>query len=79
MKIVDTKLVCIYRLLGDYILTVCSSLCVWCCRILLFEEKSKQEKNKATGPAPKRTMEELLAKWEVGVKTSVYNTYTAHV
>lgn len=45
-----------------------SSLCAWCCRILLFEEKSKQEKNKATGPAPKRTMEELLAKWRVGIK-----------
>jgi len=36
---------------------------LWCCRILLFEEKNK-EKNKATGPPPKRTMEELLAKWE---------------
>lgn len=30
--------------------------------ILLFEEKSKQDKNKATGPPPKRTMDELLAK-----------------
>jgi len=37
------------------------TLILWCCRILLFEEKSKQDKAKATGPPPKRTMDELLA------------------
>jgi len=48
---------CCKRFTGQNLRTVCNCSRAWCCRILLFEEKSKQEKNKATGPPPKRTMD----------------------